>query len=93
MPIRYIKITSIPSAADGNLYLTNALAANKDSGYPAITANAALVAGAVIPYDFIKYLKISTKSTGTASAISFSWTATADSTGSSAVWATRTPIR
>jgi hypothetical protein len=87
VPIRFIKISSIPSAADGTLYLTNAVAANAAAGYPAITANAALISGAVIPYNSIQYLRISTKSTGTASEISFTWTAAADSTVTSAVWA------
>jgi hypothetical protein len=87
VPIRYIKILSIPSAADGHLYLTNAVPANTAAGYPALKANTALAAGAVIPYSAIQYLRIATKSTGTAAAISFTWTAAADGAVPSAVWA------
>jgi len=87
VPIQYIKILSIPSAADGHLYLTNAVPANTAAGYPALKANTALAAGAVIPYGSIQYLRIATKGTGTAAAISFTWTATADGAVSSAAWA------
>jgi len=85
--ISYIKILSIPAAADGTLCLTTALAKNDTYGYPAIGANASLTAGAVIPYDSIKYLKINTKSTSTNTSLSFTWTATADSIISTATWA------
>lgn len=85
--LKYIKISTIPSSADGSLYLTKALAKNETYGYPAISASKSLSSGAIIPYDYIQYLRISTKSTGTSSAVSFTWTATADSDASSAVWA------
>lgn len=87
VPIRYIKILTVPPTADGHLYLTSAVPANAAAGYPALKANTALAAGAVIPYGSIQHLRVATKSTGTAAAISFTWTATADGAVSSAVWA------
>lgn len=84
--ISYIKISSIPAAADGYLCLSTALARSTEYGYPAIGANVALAAGAVIPYQYIQYLKIVTKSTATGSTLSFTWTATTNSMASSAIW-------
>lgn len=85
--LKYIKISTIPPGADGYLYLTKTLEKNATYGYGAISAGKALSAGAIIPYSFVQYLKISTKSTSTSSCVSFTWTATADSDASSAVWA------
>lgn len=78
-------------SSDGYLYLTKALARNDTYGYPAISANQALSAGAVIPYDYLQYLRISTKTTSTSSSISFTWTASAESNASSATWADAVP--
>ncbi|MGE4484045.1 MAG: S-layer homology domain-containing protein [Oscillospiraceae bacterium] len=85
--ITYIKISSIPASADGYLCLTAALAKNTDCGYPAITANAKLSTGAIIPYNYIQYLRLVTASGSTSASVSFTWTATADGTASSAEWA------
>ena len=89
--LKYIKIVTIPLSSDGYLYLTKALARNDTYGYPAISANQALSAGAVIPYDYLQYLRISTKTTSTSSSISFTWTASAESNASSATWADAVP--
>ena len=51
LSLTYIKITEIPQTADGYLCLSTDLAAG--SGYPAIQANKALTAGAVIPFDHV----------------------------------------
>ncbi|MPM09080.1 hypothetical protein SDC9_55396 [bioreactor metagenome] len=85
--IAYLKIVTIPSASDGYLCLTTALAKDTNGNYPAIAANIALTAGAVIPNKYIQYLKLVTKSTGTGSTIFFTWTVTSDSTVSTATWA------
>jgi len=85
--ITYIKISTIPDASDGYLYLTAALSKNDTAGYPAISANKALSAGAVVPYDSLKNLRLSTKSTGSGSEISFTWTATSDAAVKTAIWA------
>ena len=86
-PVTYLKIKTIPASADGYLCLTNALAANTTAGYPALAANTALKAGAILPYNQIPYLKLVAASSGNGSSISFTWTATADSKASSATWA------
>ena len=85
--ISYIKISTIPPASDGYLYLAAALAKNDTYGYPAIPANKALSAGAIIPYDYIKYLRLSSSSASTSQYISFTWSATANSVVPSASWA------
>lgn len=85
--LSYIKITSVPSANDGTLYLITALAKNDTYGYPAIAANTTLTAGAVIPAAFIGNLRLATKSTSVNSAVTFTWSATADLKVSSATWA------
>lgn len=85
--LAYIKITSIPQAADGYLCLSAALAKNTEKGYPAIAANAALKAGAIIPFKHVKYLRLVTKSASRSSFVSFEWSATADEKVSEATWA------
>lgn len=87
LSVSYLKISSIPTSADGYLCLTTALSKDTAGGYSAISANKALTDGAIIPYSYIKYLRLVTKSTATNSSISFTWTATADDTASSATWA------
>jgi hypothetical protein len=84
--LSYIKITSIPAAADGYLYLTNALPKNDVYGYPAIAANTPLKVNAVIPASHIDYLRMSTVRTSKADQVVFKWTATADNKVSTAVW-------
>jgi len=84
--IRYIKITAVPAAADGALMLSTTLAKNEAAGYPAIQANRALAAGAIIPYAYLRYLYLDTKSTSTSSSISFSFTVTAEPVATAAVW-------
>lgn len=86
IPITYLKISSIPASADGYLCLTTALAKSTEYGYPAISANKALTAGAIIPYDYLRYLRLVTKSAGTGSSVSFTWAITADSSAASANW-------
>lgn len=88
LSVSYLKITSIPASSDGYLCLTTALSKDTAGGYPAISANKALTDGAIIPYGYIKYLRLVTKSTAADSSISFAWTATADDTAASATWAT-----
>jgi hypothetical protein len=85
-PLAYIKITTMPTANDGYLYLSVALPKNDTYGYPAITANTALPSNAVIPAAYLNYLRLATKNTSTNTAISFKWTATADAKVSTAVW-------
>ncbi len=85
--LSYVKITSIPAAGDGYLYLSTALPKNDTYGYPAIAANTALKANDVIPASYLNYLKLATKTTGTNTAVSFRWTATADAGVTAAVWA------
>ncbi|NLA85975.1 MAG: hypothetical protein GX847_01570, partial [Clostridiales bacterium] len=85
--LSYVKITSIPAAGAGYLYLSTALPKNDTYGYPAIAANAALKANDVIPAAYLYYLRLATKTTGTNTAVSFRWTATADAGVSAAVWA------
>jgi len=85
LSLTYIKITEIPQTADGYLCLSTDLAAG--SGYPAIQANKALTAGAVIPFDHVRYLQLVTKSTSSSNSVSFKWTATADADLSAANWA------
>lgn len=85
--LSYIKITTVPSANDGTLYLTTALAKNDTYGYPAIAANTPLTSGAVIPAASIGNLRLATKSTSVNSAVTFNWSATTDLKVSSATWA------
>jgi hypothetical protein len=85
--LRYIKILSIPANTDGYLYLTTALSKNDTCGYPAIGANTPLTAGAIIPYSYIQYLRLSTKPAATGTIVSFTWSATSDIVISSAAWA------
>jgi hypothetical protein len=87
--IKYIKITSVPASTDGTLYLTTALTAGDatTTGYPAIAANTALTVNAIIPYEYISNLRLSSKSTSTSANISFSWTATCDTNTKTATWA------
>ncbi|MDP4153791.1 MAG: S-layer homology domain-containing protein [Bacillota bacterium] len=88
VPITYVKITAIPAAASGTLTLAASINANSTYGYPAITADTALKNGAIIPYDYLQYLRVNTTPTGTATSLFFSWTATSDTVASSAKWAT-----
>jgi len=85
--LTYLKIVTIPAATDGDICLTSALAKNDALGYPAITANSPLKAGTIIPNAYIKYLSLVTKSASTSSNISFTWSATCDSSAKNAVWA------
>ncbi|MGI5936586.1 MAG: S-layer homology domain-containing protein [Oscillospiraceae bacterium] len=87
VPLKYIKITAVPATAYGQLYLTTALAQNKDKGYSAIAANTALKTGAIIPIEYANYLRLATKSTSTGNSIFFEWTATADNNAGTATWA------
>lgn len=89
--LSYIKVTVIPPAADGSLYLTTALPKDDVVGYPAIAANTALKAGAVIPASYISYLRFSTKNTSTKDSVAFTWTATTDNKISSATWGDAVP--
>lgn len=86
--LSYLKISTIPASADGYLCLSTALAKDASAGYAAISANTALQAGAIIPYQYIPYLRLVATSSGTGSSLSFTWTATASSSASSATWAT-----
>lgn len=86
--LRYIKLSTIPDSADGYLCLTTNLAKSDTYGYPAIVAGKSLGTGAIIPASYIQYLTLVTKSTSPSSSISFTWTATADSVASKAIWAT-----
>lgn len=88
--IYYIKITTIPSASDGYLYLTTALTADTTAGYPAIAKDTALKAGAIIPVNYIQYMRMSTKNTSTNKTITFKWTVTKDSVLTSTSWAADT---
>jgi hypothetical protein len=83
----YIKLTSVPPIADGYLFLGAAVPASTDYGYPQLAANTALTTGAVIPVDYLDYLGIVTKTTGTRDEITFKWTATADLKVTTATWA------
>ena len=83
----YVKIVTIPNKSDGYLYLTTALARNSTYGYSAISANKALSAKTVVPYSYLKYLRLATKSSSENSSLSFTWTATADSIIKTAAWA------
>jgi hypothetical protein len=87
-PVTYVRIKSVPASASGYLYLTTSLPANSTYGYPAINANTPLSDNATIPYGYLQYLRIYTQPAGTASTISFTWTATTDTYVSGAVWAT-----
>jgi len=85
----FVKITSIPSSGDGYLYLTTALEKDTAAGYPAIDADKALVSGAIIPNSYLRYLRLATKSTTKSDSVSFSWTATTDTTVTKTTkWAT-----
>lgn len=83
--LTYIKINTPPQSADGYLYLSVALPKDAGKGYPAIAANKSLGAGAIIPYEYLSYLRFATKS-GAANSASFIWCATADANASSAAW-------
>lgn len=85
--LSYLKIVTIPTAADGYLCLSTALAKNTDAGYPEISANTALKAGAILPASYIPYLRLAATSNGTGASLSFTWTAAAGSSATSAVWA------
>ncbi len=85
--LKYVKLSTIPPSADGYLCLSTDLAKSDACGYPAIVAGKALTKGAVIPYDYLKFLRLVTKSTTTSNSLSFTWTATADSVASKATWA------
>lgn len=85
--LKYLKIVTIPSAADGYLSLSTALPASTSLGYLAVAANTALKAGTVIPYSYIAYLQLATKSGGTGAYVSFTWSATADASAAGASWA------
>ncbi|SHI21537.1 S-layer homology domain-containing protein [Sporobacter termitidis DSM 10068] len=87
VPLTYIKITAIPTAADATLTLATALPKNDTYGYPAIAANAALSTNAVIPAAYVSSLRLVTKAASKAAAVSFSWTATADQKVATAAWA------
>lgn len=89
--LTYVKITTIPAAADGHLYLTEALPKNDTYGYPAIAANTALRANSIIPALYLDRIRLATKKTSPNSAVSFTWTATSDAKISAAVWAE--PVR
>ncbi len=85
--LTFLKIVTIPAAADGYVCLTSGLAKNDTLGYPALIANTALKAGSIIPYSYLNNISIVSKSSSSAASISFTWSATADSTVKSAVWA------
>jgi len=87
--ITYVKINTIPISGDGYLYLTTDLAKNTTNGYAAISANKALTKGAVIPENYLRYLRLSTNSTSKNDSVSFTWTATTETTiVKTTVWAT-----
>jgi hypothetical protein len=83
----YIKITAVPPAGDGYLYLENALPKDDVNGYPAIPAKKALTTNAIIPAAYIGDLRLATKLTSKADQAVFKWTATPDVKISTAVWA------
>jgi hypothetical protein len=85
--LAYVKIITVPNSADGYLYLSTDLAKDGTLGYNAITANKALAANSIIPYSYLKYLKIATKSTSANASFSFTWTATSGSVIKNAIWA------
>jgi hypothetical protein len=85
--LTFVKITSVPASADGYLCLTTALSKNSDAGYPAIPANTALSAGAILPYASLSNLRLVTRSSGSGDSASFDWTATVCSGAASATWA------
>ena len=88
--ITYVKITGVPKSKSGYLYLTTALSADSTKGYSAVGSNTALKKNTVIPYSYLKYLRIKTESNNSDTDISFSWTATTDDNVKSAVWAAET---
>lgn len=85
--LQYIKLVTVPASSDGYLCLTTNLAKNDTYGYSAIVAGKTLGSGAVIPAAYLQYLNLVTKSTSSASSISFTWTATADMAAGKANWA------
>jgi hypothetical protein len=85
--LSYVKITTAPTSSDGYLYLAVGLPKNDTYGYPAIAEGKTLATGAVIPYGYLSYLRLATKSSAKNSSVSFAWTATTDSNVKSAAWA------
>jgi hypothetical protein len=85
--LAYIKIITVPDKADGYLFLSTELAKDSTSGYNAISANKALAANTIIPYSYLKYLKMATKNTSANRSASFTWTAAASSLLKNAIWA------
>jgi hypothetical protein len=83
----FVKIITVPNSTDGYLYLSTNLAKDGTAGYNAINANKALSANSVIPYSYLKYLKVATKSSSANTSASFTWTATTGITVKTAVWA------
>jgi len=83
----YVKITVLPPAAEGYLYLDTAIPKNDTYGYPAVAAQTALKANTIIPVSYLGSLCLATKTTATRDEISFKWTATADLKASTATWA------
>lgn len=83
----YLKISQVPPTKDGYLYLAEALPKAEDGSYPAISAETALKAGAIIPFSFAGQLRIASNSASSSESITFSWTLTADKTVKNADWA------
>jgi trimeric autotransporter adhesin len=88
--LSYVKITAIPAAIDGYLYLDTALPKNDTAGYPAIAANTALTTNTIIPASSLYDLCLATKTTSLKDSVTFKWTATADAKISTAAWGTET---
>ena len=84
--LSYIKLTTVPSASDGYVFLTVSLPKNDDFGYPALVSNKPLPANAVIPASYLGLLRIATKTTSPSSQLAFGWTGTADLKVKTATW-------
>ena len=69
--LTYIKLTTLPAATDGYIYLTAALPKDTELGYPALSANTALPVNAVIPVSHVGLLRVASKTTSPNSQVSF----------------------